>query len=352
MKITIRADSSSIIGSGHIMRCLNLAKALKGRGCEVSFLCQKNEGSLNDWLLKEQHFDVFELEETKTFEQERDADQSRKIIGNLKGLDWLIVDHYKIDQVWQRRLRDVAQKILVIDDLSDREHDCDAFLNQAVLDSKDNPHQDRVPESCVKFLGPRFALIDPQFLKRRQNMDPGKRSKQIQNIFSFFGGSDKDHFSLKFIEAVQNNKNRNLNYHLIVGRQTPGAEKILKEAGENDQIKTYHSIKDMAGFISTMDLFVGSGGMITWERCCLGVSGIVVSMADNQYHFSKTLGDQGCHVFLGRHQDINSKQLAEAIDALLLNSDQICNMSKKSFELVDGQGVDRIVRFLLEGELI
>jgi len=44
--ILFRCDASLQIGSGHLMRCRTLARELRHRGAEISFLCRQQPGDL------------------------------------------------------------------------------------------------------------------------------------------------------------------------------------------------------------------------------------------------------------------------------------------------------------------
>ena len=54
-KIYFRCDSSSDIGSGHVIRCLTLANFLKKKGLFTTFICKETEGNLFDVILKHNH---------------------------------------------------------------------------------------------------------------------------------------------------------------------------------------------------------------------------------------------------------------------------------------------------------
>ena len=142
MNIIFRVDSSLIIGLGHLMRCLTLAQALKEKGSDVKFICRKHEGSLIE-KVRSSGFIAYELEAFKETQvdtklvhsnwlgvtQQKDADDCIEIL-KLDKVDWLIVDHYALDELWQKKLKPYYEKLMVIDDLADRKHQCDILLDQ------------------------------------------------------------------------------------------------------------------------------------------------------------------------------------------------------------------------------
>ena len=78
-------------------------------------------------------------------------------------LEWLIVDHYGIDERWERPLRSVARRIMVIDDLADRAHDCDLLLDQNLVADFETRYAGLVPQKCALLLGPTYALLQPAY---------------------------------------------------------------------------------------------------------------------------------------------------------------------------------------------
>jgi len=143
MRIAFRTDASSQIGTGHAMRCLTLADALREQDAECQFVCREHEGHLMGYIRSRGH-DTHALPRTRpssSFESDlahaswlgvdwqTDAAQTRQALGNA-ALDWLIVDHYALDRPWESALRSSCKRIMVIDDLADRQHDCDLLLDQ------------------------------------------------------------------------------------------------------------------------------------------------------------------------------------------------------------------------------
>lgn len=147
MRVAFRVDFSLDIGTGHVMRCLTLAEALRNDGMGSRFLSRRHPGHLIE-TIRGRGFPVEVLldltaAQEATFPVElrpvhaawlgtdwaSDARQSRAVLAG-SAVDWLIVDHYALDARWERGLRGCCRRLMIIDDLADREHDCDLLLDQ------------------------------------------------------------------------------------------------------------------------------------------------------------------------------------------------------------------------------
>src|SRR5690606_21073319 len=137
MNIMIRADASTTIGSGHVMRCLTVAENLRRLGHTVEFWMSILPGSLID------------LVESKGF----------SVTQAMKRVELLIVDHYQLDIKWETSMRIWTDKIVVIDDLANRQHDCDLLLDQNVVANYEHRYDALVPSYCRKLLGPAYLIM-------------------------------------------------------------------------------------------------------------------------------------------------------------------------------------------------
>ena len=145
------------------MRCLTLADALKQRGARIRFISRHLPEYLQSILVDKGH-ELVPLDNAQNnaswdelaharwlgVTQVQDAADSIQALYD-KAWDWLIVDHYSLDLRWETMLRQVAKKILVIDDIADRQHDCDMLLDQNFYADMEERYIGKVPQHC-KFL--------------------------------------------------------------------------------------------------------------------------------------------------------------------------------------------------------
>ncbi|RLB70833.1 MAG: UDP-2,4-diacetamido-2,4,6-trideoxy-beta-L-altropyranose hydrolase [Deltaproteobacteria bacterium] len=351
MKAVIRADASIAIGSGHVHRCLSLALELRRRGAEVLFICRELPGSLCS-LLAEREFRVFPLPAPGEGEPEcrpdRDVWETAAVLSSLPGkIDWLIVDHYALDREWESALREQVSRIMVLDDLANRRHDCDLLLDQGFYADAGHRYRELVPPGCRLLLGPRYALLNDGFARRRQREDERPRKR----LFVFFGGSDATNETEKVLWALPLLKNRNVQLDVVVGGGNLFRARIEKLAAADDRVRLHYQVEDMAALMAKSDIALGAGGTTTWERFCLGLPSIVVSVADNQTALSESLGLDGRIVYLGRADQVDKEMIARAIDSLLEFPWWRRSLSQRGRKLVDGQGCRRLGRILFPEEM-
>lgn len=363
----IRVDASVDIGSGHVMRCLALADVLRESGGNVRFVCRRHPGNLCD-LIEAQGFAVTSLPLMGSIgslsevvdERARrsrlgadwatDANQTIEALGTKKAIDWLIVDHYSIDSLWESKLRESVLNIMVIDDLGDRIHDCDLLLDQNYVSSFENRYDQLVPTDCRKLLGPRYALLRPEFFEARKSLR--ERDTTVRRMLVFFGGVDLTNETSKAIRALHKLGRTNVRVDVVLGKSSPNHDEIKRLCGNSINYHFYCQVSNMAELMLSADLAIGAGGATMWERCSLGLPTIVVSVAENQHRASEAIARAGGIVYLGEYRSVTVDILARAIEFVRATPYLLMSMSDTGLKLVDGLGLRRVARRLLGKQIV
>ncbi|MCK9201493.1 MAG: UDP-2,4-diacetamido-2,4,6-trideoxy-beta-L-altropyranose hydrolase [Gallionella sp.] len=353
--IAFRADATSQIGTGHFMRCLTLADALRQRGAQIRFVSRGLPVHLRDMLAaKGMEFvplnsDVVEaplddLAHSKWLEtsQAQDARGTVEALGDRKW-DWLVVDHYALDVRWERAMRGFVEGIMAIDDLADRQHDCDVLLDQNYYADMQTRYVGKVPERCRLLLGPRYALLREEFWRVREQVKP--RTGEVRRILVFFGGVDADNYTGLAIQALTGIANQGMHVDVVIGVQHPYREQI-QQACAAQGYACHIQTSRMAELMAAADLAIGAGGSASWERCCLGLPALLVALADNQVDIAKELDSIGAGIYIGTKETANSLTFQRAIRDLSGMPDRIAMISQCAFSLVDGIGAGRVCQEL------
>jgi UDP-2,4-diacetamido-2,4,6-trideoxy-beta-L-altropyranose hydrolase len=340
MKVAFRADASVAIGSGHVMRCLTLADALRERGAEVRFVCRQEPGHLGELITGRGHELVWLPSREDLHE---DACDTHAALADQVPWDLLVVDHYGLDATWEGGLRSVAKKIMVIDDLADRQHDCDLLLDQNL--QAPGRYAGLVPITCQALIGPKYALLRPQFAAARQ--ERRARDGKVARILIFFGGADAGGETLKALSALEMLGRPDLAVEVVIGQVNPHRAAIEAACRAQPNVTLYCQVDDMAERMGAADLFVGAGGASSWERCYLGLPALVLATAVNQIAQAEALGRAGAQIYFGPAQSVAPERLMRMIGEMLELPELLLHMADQARSLIDGRGADRVTNCLM-----
>lgn len=347
MSVIFRADASSEIGAGHVMRCLALAECISLAGRKCYFLGHSRH--YGDGLVKkilDAGHEIISLPDLDSATQDENADACIQALSGIDDVEYLIVDHYSLDYRWQGRMRACANKIMVIDDLADRRHDCDVLLDQSFLPGAEGRYDDLLPERCVKLLGPLFALLRREFWSGSR---PAKRCRQdpadVPALLIMFGGADAHNLTARVVDVLISMKWQGA-VDVVVGPLYACSEAFKSEVQRLPNARLHVSPNNIAHLMSSADLAVGSPGGSSWERCACALPSIVISQASNQEAIAVSLGEAGAHLYLGRSDDVECAAIASAIDVFVNNKIARDFMASNAARLCDGNGASRVVKRL------
>ncbi|MDH5220464.1 MAG: UDP-2,4-diacetamido-2,4,6-trideoxy-beta-L-altropyranose hydrolase [Betaproteobacteria bacterium] len=356
MRILVRTDASVATGTGHLRRCLTLAAALRDGGATVSFACAAPAPEVRQMVL-DRSFPLATVAqlpidndgvtaELAPGAQEVDA-SATLAIAEPQGFDWVVVDHYGLAAPWERRMRAGGRRIMAIDDLADRPHDCDLLLDQNLRAEGETAYASLVPPGCDRLLGPHYALIDPAFASARAALRPSLRD----GILISFGGSDPRSLTVRVLRALLATAPVDLRIDVVAGALQRSAAELAEIAGGASNVRFHHATREMPRLMAGASLFLGAGGTTSWERCCMALPGVVVSVAPNQEPLCRALAEAGGHVYLGSATDVEPDAMAKAALQLLGSPDRLAQLAERSAALVDGHGARRVAARILSGEV-
>ncbi len=343
MNIFFRVDGSTEIGTGHVMRCALLAEFLAKEGATVSFLVRQQQGHLCEWL-KNKDFRVFPMNQGY-FSQAEDAQEVIEIIKNKSVIHWMVVDHYGLDEQWEKTIKGYVEKIFVIDDLANRKHVCDCLLDQNYVSNFKHRYDQLVSKACQLFLGVEYVLFRPEFLSRREQLRV--RDGTIKRILIFFGGSDPTNETMKVLEALQ--IVNDIHIDVVVGNANSYRDEV-KEICQQYGYYYHCQIDYVSTLMNEADFSFGAGGVTMWERCFLGLPSAVTIVADNQLEATEATAKTASIWNMGFHDQVKIQNYTDILHKAISTPQGLKEMSENAKQLIGNlEQPHPVVQVILEG---
>jgi UDP-2,4-diacetamido-2,4,6-trideoxy-beta-L-altropyranose hydrolase len=319
---------------------LTLADELRRRGSEARFLCRDAPGNLID-LIGARGYPTATLAPVRD-----DSEQSIARLGGARP-DWVVVDHYELGEAWERALRPHAGRIFAIDDLADRAHDCDVLLDQNLYQGVEQRYAALLPQHCRQLVGPRFALLRPEFAEARSTLR--RQARPISRVLVNFGGADGCNETARLLVLLHDLLPMSVALDAVLGPANPHADAVEAMTFPGRRVAVHVGTTKMADLMRSADVFVGAGGSTTWERLCLGLPSLVIAIAENQVPTAQYLGKLGAIDYIGRIADFAEDRIRSALSRFMMDEEGRSKMTELGMQLVDGKGAGRVADALLTG---
>lgn len=337
-RTAFRLEASGAIGGGHAMRCLSLARALADRGADCLFLVNDEARAVVPAL----------------------AGAACRVVGPTPeaavaavrsawpdGADAVVCDLYRWTAPEERAFAAVARRLLVIDDLAAAPHHCDWLLNQN-FGTDPASYDGLLPPACRRLVGLDYALLRPDFsalrpaaLERRREMG------RPRTILVSLGLTDVGGITGRVCAALATIRDF-ARAEVVLGPAAPSIGQVRAIAAADPRFRCHVGLEDMARAMLDADAAIGAMGSSSWERCCLGLPTLAVTLADNQRPTAQALDAAGIVVMAGDAAALDDAALRSAITAFLADANRLHRLSQASAALCDGLGAGRVAAAILE----
>jgi UDP-2,4-diacetamido-2,4,6-trideoxy-beta-L-altropyranose hydrolase len=343
--VLVRADASQGIGGGHVLRCLALANALSARGARVGFVCASLPDDLAARVERSGHA-VWRIESpgelldvsgdwdrapVSSAAQLHDASQTSAVAREVRP-DWVVLDHYRFDHRWAEPVRATAGRLLVVDDLANRPHDCDILVDQT-LGRAAADYERWVPSGCRTLLGARYALLRPEFAAARPRALRRRRDVTgVDRLLVSLGATDIGGTTIRVLEELVA-AGTTCSIDVLLGPSAPSLDAVHRLAAQVGTVKVHVGSDDVSTLLAAADLSVGAAGTSSWERCCLGLPSVTLVIADNQRTVAARLGEAGASLGVDAPEDV-----AAGVLSLLADAPRRARMTAAAAAVTSGQG--------------
>ena len=330
MDVLIRADASAQAGGGHVARCIALAEAINAGGGKTVF-ATREDARAGRQMLESAGIPYVRLPPGDDWRE--DAEATRPFV---RGMDWVVIDHYGLDARWQRAVSEEGAGVVVIDDLANRPHDCAILVDPGRSVTGRADYDSYVPAECDVLMGPLFVMLRSGF----GDVRAARSERTHTNLLVFFGSADNQNLTARSLDAIDNiNFEENLSVHVLLTSATHNAGSIRERSG----IVVHENVVDMASLIADMDIALGAGGVSMWERCSLGVPSLTIGVNQNQMPGLQLAEAAGAIRTLKMEDVLKPDTFEEAIRLFVTARQEWAAMASSARNLVDGRGAQRIV---------
>ncbi|WP_457594224.1 UDP-2,4-diacetamido-2,4,6-trideoxy-beta-L-altropyranose hydrolase, partial [Hydrogenimonas sp.] len=243
--VIIRADSSSAIGTGHIMRDLVLAEQFKDK--KIIFATRKLPGNINH-KIEEAGYEIAPLASNSMDELTSIAKQNNA--------DMIILDHYGIDETEEKRLKEkTGATIFVLDDTYEKHH-CDILLNHNVYaDTK--RYKGLVPDYCELRCGPEFTLLRNEFIEAKKKRIRHPLSivhNQKLQAFIAMGGTDHSNINIDILKALE--KFENIHSHIVTTTANCNLDALKDYVADKKNVTLHINTNKVANLMASSDFAI------------------------------------------------------------------------------------------------
>jgi UDP-2,4-diacetamido-2,4,6-trideoxy-beta-L-altropyranose hydrolase len=326
------------------MRCLALAQAWQDAGRKVVFAMAESTPAIEARLLSEGMEIVLLGASSNSIQDAREA----SALARDRGAAWVVVDGYRFDSEYQRNLKNAGLKVLFVDDLGQCKHySADLVLDQNVHAS-DGMYTNREPYTRL-LLGPRYAMLRREFQARRERREIPRIARKL---LITMGGSDPDNLTLRLIEALPEIGVPDLEITVVAGGSNPQLVELQRRVADlHLPIHLVGNASNMPDLMAHSDVAIICAGGTLWELLYMGCATLSYFRTPAQGQIVAELDAMGAVQSMGPAEDFNENALAHAVRKIVACQDCRKKMERLGKELVDGEGIRRILSYLLPAVL-
>jgi UDP-2,4-diacetamido-2,4,6-trideoxy-beta-L-altropyranose hydrolase len=328
MHFFFKTDANENIGSGHLQRCLNIASLIDKKN-KITFLFHRTPKLLIKKIKKK--FNIINLINNEEL--------FKKNFFLTKEQRCLIIDDYKTNYSWEKKISKFFVKVLVIDDEIKKKHFCDYYLNQNIIDNSKKKFFLKNFNDSRCMLGPRYALIEKKYSKYSRLI----KKKILKNIIISFGGSDRENLTGRVLQILSKQKYINFKINVILGPSNNFYRELKKKYLTNKNIFLHKNLSSLSKLNFLSNLAIGSAGISSWERLCVSLPSIVFLVSNNQKIIIEGLKKRNLIIYAGKEKKFNNKNFEVLVDKSILNYKKNLKIMEYGRTIVDGNGSRRLL---------
>ena len=338
MIVGFRVDANENVATGHIMRCITIAKHCRSLGADCIFFLAENKFTelLHENELPYRVLDIDYREWDGNFELMSNAFRAA-------GLDKLIIDSYLVTPKFLLEIKKQFPT-LYFDDVRDRIYPATLVVSYSIWSETDHPILRKYQEAGVE------VLWSPRYCPLRDEFSTPTSIERERRVLILTGGSDPHHVTLSLIRRLL--LESDLGILAVLGRMNFDREAIAELARENPtRLSWKQNVKNVAELMRGSAFAISAGGITLYELCACGTPTVCFAMNDEQAYLCMKMRDAGMMKYAGNVLDGSDN----VIDGIVLSMKELATdeefqnrAAEKMRRVVDGKGALRIAEAVIK----
>lgn len=337
--VLFRVDANEQVASGHLMRCISIAKEVRNMGEEVFFVLAQNK--FTERLVEENI--PFEVLHSDWMDLYGELSKISKVVQQKKPR-WIVVDSYQAEEDYLSQLQH-WKNVLYMDDLAKDIYRVAAVVHYADWEQESKYGLNYEDSNTKVLCGMKYVPLREEFYP-----EEGHATKRI---LITTGGTDGYNVAGRLLRKLcAEPELEDYRFATVVGALNANKNELQQLAKEKSQIDLLFDVHDMGEQMRKSQIAISAGGTTLFELCACRVPTVCFSMAENQENLAKAMGKHGVMTYAGDAR-FNLEQLVDnlskEIRRLVVEEQLQQDYKQKMSSLVDGQGARRIAQLLVEG---
>lgn len=337
INVCIRADGSSQIGMGHLMRTLSIAIALREKQVNVFYFTKEIESKA---FLEEKGFPCH-LVSRRDDDIYGEVDETLDFIKRNK-IHMMLVDTYEATEAYLKALNEQIP-VFYLDDLGRMDLPVSGLINYNIYGTEMG--YDKAYGPNVKLLlGNYYAPVKPQFLET-----PYKVQEVVKNVLITMGGSDAYNITGQLAKMLLETMPKSVSITAVCGRFNSNLEELEALASKDVRLKVLTDVSDMWNKMAETDLCIASASSTMYELSTMGVPTVFCYYVENQRRIAEGFAKLGLYNAgdFSKNSDEVLRNIEVGVYKLFNSYTKRDALSKSMKKICDGKGAMHLAEEIL-----
>ena len=338
--IVVRCNTGIQTGMGHLVRCANLMSVFDEY--TIHFLIKTDNKHLTTEIIKRYSSNwTFDYMDSNL----SNKDDLKLLIYNIKARNaFLILDHYQVDEEYQKQLRKEGVHWLQFDSHAQQ----NLYANIVLHSSPGATHElyssliDK--EKTKALLGVKYIILNEQYRKLSAT---AQARTSLKSIIICFGAGNDNKLIIECLENIDKDLLSLFSWNVVIGQHTQEKEKIRNLSTTFPSIQLIENEYDLSYYQLNSDLLITSPGTLSYEAAALGLPMLLLKTNDSQSVNLKGWQEMKVALNIGKEHKIDKIILNQYLRKLSKEKNSLKGMSEILLNTIDNQGVFRVKKEIL-----